>query len=129
LAFWLTGIINQSHYFIKPDYPRIIANEIKDKLDKEDIIFTTNYKHILYYLLNIELPTKYVHPSLLELGRHITATGINPSEEIEKIMMKKPAFIIIEDDFYMYGSAQKFKEDYQLYRIYEKDIFVYRRNK
>jgi len=122
----LTAIINQSYYLYTPDYPRQITRDLKNEIQGGDFIFTTNYLHIIYYLMDTDIPTKYVHPSLIILGKHITATGINPAYEIRQIMRRKPIFIIIKDSFYMYDSQKDFEKFYLPYKTYDEQVTVYR---
>jgi len=122
----LTGIVNQSFYFYTPDYPRIIAGKLKHEIQQGDLIFTTNYRHIIYYLLDTDIPSRYVHPSLLTLSNHIDATGINPAKEINRILLMKPEYIIIQDSFFMYDSEKMFRKYYTHYKTYNDNILVYK---
>jgi 4-amino-4-deoxy-L-arabinose transferase-like glycosyltransferase len=86
-------------YIFRKDIPREIAAYLKPKLKTEDVIYTGNYHHMLYYLLKKDSPTKYVHRSLLLREVHIKALDINVDEEFGKIMAEHPVYIITEKDY------------------------------
>lgn len=75
------------------DNPAVIANYLKDKIKDDDYIYVFDYQIVIYYLTKAKIPTKYVHVSLLIKDRAKVA-GIEPNEEIDNIMAKKPAYVI-----------------------------------
>ncbi len=127
LLLLLINIINQSHYLVKPDYPRIIANKLKNNISANETIYVSNYKHIIYYFLDLSPPGKYVHPSLLINGYHIKSIGVKPSLEIKKIMAKKPAYIIYKDRPFLYDSERYFRESYKRIETYNNNIYIHKK--
>ncbi len=75
------------------DSPAVVASYLKDRITDDDYIYVFNYEIILYYLTKAKIPTKYVHISLLTKDRS-TVAGINPEEELSKIIEKNPKYII-----------------------------------
>ncbi|MBW6460889.1 MAG: glycosyltransferase family 39 protein [Bacteroidales bacterium] len=86
-------------YVFHRDIPREIASYLKPKLQEADVIYTGNYHHIVYYLLKKESPTPYIHRSLLYDQDHIEALNIDTGAEFERIMQKRPVYIITKDVF------------------------------
>jgi 4-amino-4-deoxy-L-arabinose transferase-like glycosyltransferase len=82
-------------YVIRKDVPREIAAYLEPKVKAEDVIYTANYHHVIYYLLQKESPTKYVHRTLLLGPTHIKALDIDIDAEFRQIMAKRPVYIIV----------------------------------
>jgi len=115
-------------YVFRKDIPRAIATYLKPRLKPEDVIYTGNYHHIIYYLLQKDSPTKYVHRSLLLGDHHIKALNINADEEFRNIMSQRPVYIIVEKE-YPAGMMKEFiLENYQVEKEFEGKVFLYRRN-
>lgn len=88
-------IISFNNEVLKPDYPREVAVAIQQEMDSDDDIYVANYEQIVYYLLDLNSPTKYVHPNLLFTETH-KAFKIDVDQELERIMETSPEFVIIE---------------------------------
>lgn len=90
--------INIHKNWFQTDYPREVAEYLDDNMKPDETVFTGNYRHIIYYLLQQNSPTKYVHPTILttELGK---AFRVNSLNEIRKILAGKPSYVIIERSF------------------------------
>ncbi|MCK9400227.1 MAG: glycosyltransferase family 39 protein [Bacteroidales bacterium] len=115
-------------YFLRKDIPREIATYLKPKLKAEDVIYTGNYHHILYYLLKKDSPTKYTHRSLLLRDNHIKALNINADEEFRHIMAHWPVYIILEKE-YPAGIMKDFiKNNYSVEKDFSNGILLYRLN-
>ena len=116
-------------YFIRNDTPREVVQYLKPRLSEDDVIYTGNYHHIIYYLLQKDSPTPYVHRSLLLDKRHIKALNIDSEAEFEKIMDRNPAYILTQKE-YPAGPMKNYVRDYY---VLEKDfgqtIRLYRRIK
>jgi 4-amino-4-deoxy-L-arabinose transferase-like glycosyltransferase len=80
----------------KTDTPRQIAAYLRPRLQQEDVIYTGNHFHILYYLLEKDSPTPYVHSSLLNTPSHREALAIDLEKEFQRIAEKKPLYILIQ---------------------------------
>ena len=65
-AFIAVNIYFQwNDYHRKPDKPKEVAAFLNAHLRENDVIYTGNYHHIVYHLLDKDCPTPYVHRSLL----------------------------------------------------------------
>jgi len=95
LNVWL----QKKDYYDIIDCPRIVAGYIKDKMTKGDVIYTGNEQQIIYFLLNVSPPTKYIHRSLLFNKVHYNALGIDPNQEFQNILKKEPRFILERGGF------------------------------
>lgn len=95
------------------DKPRQVAEYLKNKMDKNEWVYLTDYKHIVYYLLERDSPTKYVHPSLLTNPDHARAFGIDGKKEIKEIIEKQPDWIVMYDfnKFVKGNIEEKYKQD------------------
>ena len=120
-------ISNGSQYlqlYKKSDPTKEIAALIQADIDAHDYIYT-NDKNILYFLCQANIPTKYVHTSLLYKDDLAAAYEINRKSEFEKIIETNPAYIVLREEVPQwqaiieesYHSAQQFAE-----------VTVYRRN-
>jgi 4-amino-4-deoxy-L-arabinose transferase-like glycosyltransferase len=100
LAILFLGIsLMKLEYYMREDIPEEIAEYLEPKLNEDDVIYTGNYHHIVYYLLKKDSPTKYVHRSLILKDKHIKALDINVDEEFRKIIALQPVYIIVEKDY------------------------------
>ncbi len=90
-------IISFNNEMMKRDYPREVAAKIRPELDPGEHIYVTNYEQIVYYLLDLESPTKYVHPNLIFTNTH-KAFNIDVDTELKRIMEASPEYIIVERD-------------------------------
>jgi hypothetical protein len=103
-----------------------VAAYLEPKLKADDIIYTGNYHHIIYYLLQKDSPTKYIHRSLLLGDHHIKALDINVNEEFRSIMAQKPVYILVEND-YPDGMMKDFiRDNYSLEKEFDKKVRLYR---
>jgi 4-amino-4-deoxy-L-arabinose transferase-like glycosyltransferase len=102
--------ISFNNEIMKRDYPREVAAMIKEELKPGESIYVSNYEQIVYYLLELDSPTKYVHPNLIFTDTH-KAFKINVDNELNKIMASSPHFIIVEKDNKKMGEllANKYK--------------------
>ena len=131
LAFLIAGtIIIQAITFnneiIDPDYPREIAELIEEDLKPGEQIYVSNYEHVIYYLLDLNTPTRFVHSVLLFSDYH-KAFNINAVREIQRIIAAKPAFIVVERKNELV--EKMIKENYRLIRRFrDNEIKLYKRN-
>ncbi len=111
-------------YADKPDYTRIISQEIKLDLDHKDVIYT-NDKNILYYLCDTDPPTKYIHTSLLFKPDLIKAYAIDTAEVFDQIKAHQPKYYIIHDQAPR-SLVEEIKKNYQHIKSYGKTIKLFR---
>lgn len=88
-------IIDFRSEVVKPDYEQEVADYLSQNMEKDDGLYVSNYSQIVYYLLGIDSPTKFVHPSLL-FTDNSKAFDINPNQEIKRIINTKPKFVIVK---------------------------------
>jgi len=103
---WVTGIgivtvvmsINIYDNWFRTDYPREVAEYLEENMEPGETVYTGNYRHIIYYLLRQNSPTKYVHPTILttDLGKAFRVNGL---QEIKKILARNPSYVIIEKSY------------------------------
>jgi len=124
LAFSLIKI----EYAIKNDTAMEIATYLKPRLQNEDIIYAGNYHHILYFLLKKDSPTKYIHRSLLLNHKHIKALNINTDKEFDEIIRKRPAYIVVENEYPNEKISHFIAENYRLDTTFDNRIFLYKRS-
>jgi 4-amino-4-deoxy-L-arabinose transferase-like glycosyltransferase len=113
----------------KPDTPRQIAGYLKSRLHTPDVFYAANHFHILYFLLQKDCPTPYVHPSLLTSPSHRQALRIDLQRELKRINDKKPAYIFIQEK----GRNQVdwlyplLNEHYVIEKVFSRNMLLYRR--
>jgi 4-amino-4-deoxy-L-arabinose transferase-like glycosyltransferase len=128
LAVVIIGIsLMKVEYMVRKDVPREIAAYLEKRMSKADVIYAGNYHHILYYLLEKDSPTKYIHRSLLLNKKHIRALDINVDEEFRKIISSQPVYIVVHKQ-YPDGMFKKFVDaNYRIEKEFEDSVFLYRR--
>lgn len=87
-------IISYRNEVAKPDKVQEVAEYISSQMEKGDKVYVSNYQQIIYYLLGIDCPTKYVHSNLLFSPTH-KAFGINPETEVKRILNSRPKYVVI----------------------------------
>ena len=90
--FYIRQVKGVGHWKITP--PERISNYLKKRINKTDYIYVVNYEPtLIYFLSGAKVPTKYpIHSQVLGLRfRSI----INPIRELDKVMLKKPKYLII----------------------------------
>lgn len=82
----LIGLGHFLRFRAKPDVPRQIEAYLRPRLGPDDRYFTPNGYQIAYYLLGRDVPTPYVHSSLLFYDHHVHAFGLDPLAEAERLL-------------------------------------------
>jgi hypothetical protein len=68
---------------------------LKPKLDKDDYIYVVDTQPIIYFLTGARIPTRYPFPPHLVITKSLpNISGINPLEELDRILAKQPRYII-----------------------------------
>lgn len=114
-------------YIDKPDYPREIAEFISPLIKKSDVIYTGNYHHVIYFLLDKNSPAKYVHRTLIRAEHHIKALQIDTDAEIERIIKAEPRFVINKGAVGYEKLRDYINENYILLKTFNKDLYIYER--
>ncbi len=90
-------VISFQNEVVKPDYEEEVANYLAKNLKKNERVYVSNYEQIVYYLLGINSPTKFVHSSLLYTDTS-KAFNINANNEIQRIINTKPKFVLVQQN-------------------------------
>lgn len=119
-------IVSLQNEVLQTDYNREIAKYLEDEMDDDDKVFVANYQQIIYYLLDIESPTKFIHSNLLFTDTH-KVFNINGEEEIKRIINTNPKFILIQRKNELV--EELIKDNYQLVAKFKNDqVLVYQLN-
>ena len=111
--------------FLAPDYAREVAKHIRKDFTETDKIYVGNYEQIIYYLLETDSPTKYVHSTLLFSPKH-TYLPVNREKEVERIIKGKPKYVLIQKQNALLESL--LAEDYFIdVSFRDNEIKVYKR--
>lgn len=96
----LAIVLMIAHYFsfvTKQDKLAILTKELSGILKPNDRIYTGNTYQLLYFTLDKESPTPYIHSTLLWNKEHRRALSLDVRKEAEKILYKKPEFMILSE--------------------------------
>lgn len=111
----------------KPDYPKMEAEYLNGRMEKEDRIFVMG-SHIVYFLCQKEAPLKYIHTSLMIRKDHVKTFMIDQAAEFQKIKELQPRFIVVEGDAYMTFTQlyleDMLKEHYKISKTWNSDQIV-----
>ncbi len=130
LAFLAVAVIyfQKLDYFDKTDFPREVAAYLNPKLSEGDVVYTGNYHHIVYFLLDKQSPTAYVHRSLLWDDKNVDALGINIEQETKNILAKAPKFVLLNGDVPDNILAQEIYKNYHQIHQFGDKIRLYEIN-
>lgn len=130
----ISGVVYNFHrqYIQKPDKLSDVYVYLKSTLASSDTMYvgTSGYQ-VLYYLLKKEVPTKYVHPSLLLNTERATRLGINYKNEFTKIYNKNITFIVIAGSTVIPHMTMNQRKNYRLTREFplnkSESVYIYKR--
>ena len=117
----------QRVYRHRPDVPREAAAYLRGRLEPQDLIYTANFDHILYHLLQRRSPTKYVHRSLLTNPKHLKTLALDPQREIAHILSQRPRFILTVGRYRHRALNEALRRDYQRVKTLRRRHFIYER--
>jgi hypothetical protein len=127
-VFIIVNVLFKKHdHFNKPDMPRTVASYLKTIMQPDDDLFTGNYDHILYFLLEKDSPTKYVHRTLLCYEHHQKTLQIDVPKEMNNIMNKKIDYIVMKGAYCFEPMNQYISDNYSVIRAFKDSINVYKR--
>jgi hypothetical protein len=116
-------IISFQNEVLKPDYEEEVSDYISKRIEKYDDVYVSNYQQIVYYLLEIESPSKYVHSNLM-FTENQKAFDVKGEDEIKRIISKKPRFVIIQQNNKLVENLIK-KDYHELKDFQNKRIKLY----
>ncbi len=108
-------VINYQNEVAKPDVEREVATYIKKEMKQGDKIYVSNYQQIIYYLVGIDSPTKFVHSNLLFTPTH-KAFKVNAGTEIGRILGMHPKFVLVQGKNDLI--QKKIQKDYRLLKTF-----------
>ncbi|NJC25471.1 hypothetical protein GGR27_000952 [Lewinella antarctica] len=82
----LIGVLHFVRYSGKDDQPVRVASYLRERLPPEETFFGLSGGQITYHLLERNVPTPYVHSSLLFLDQHIRAFQIDERKEAQRLL-------------------------------------------
>jgi 4-amino-4-deoxy-L-arabinose transferase-like glycosyltransferase len=118
-------IVQKKEYCDKPDYPKQVAEYLKPLLSDEDRIYTGNYQHVLYYLLEKDCPVRYVHRTILCDAGHLRMFDIDQGKELEGVLKGDFRFIIMQGPYCYEPMNVYIAENYRLIKTFDGDIYIY----
>jgi len=80
------------------DTPAKIADYLKPRISENDYLYTADFQPILYYLLDVKIPTKYIFPPIIDDVNFSKIAGIDGVSELKSILAKKPLYITLRKD-------------------------------
>lgn len=126
----LNIFFQKKDYYDKPDYPRLVAAFLKERLEPGDILYTGDYHHIVYHLTGMKSPTAYIHRSLIWDADNYEALGITADEAFDNIFLQKPRFVLVEKELKPDKPVYHYLlTSYTLIRNFDDKVLVYERVK
>lgn len=121
-------VLQKKDFYDEVDCPQETVNFLEKVVEDEDIIFTSNAQHIIYYLLDVSPPTKYIHQSLLFVDVHYETLGIDPTIELRTILNKQPRFILTRGAMENEVIRETLEKEYRfIHSLNDCSINVYQR--
>ncbi len=80
------------------DEPAAVAAYLRPNLDEDDYLYVADYQPILYYLLAVRAPTKFLFPPFLVDEQWSTVTGVDREGEMRAIFRKEPRYIVKSEE-------------------------------
>lgn len=78
-----------------PDPVRAVARAVRREIEPGEPIWVVNYHPAVYVLAKAGLATRFAFPDQL-VGRYWSVTGIDPNEEVERILSTNPQVIVVD---------------------------------
>ncbi len=74
---------------------RVVARAVRREIEPGEPIWVVNYHPAVYVLAKAGLATRFAFPDQL-VGRYWSVTGIDPNEEVERILSTNPQVIVVD---------------------------------
>ena len=71
-----------------------VAAYLRPKLGENDYLYVADYHPILYYLLPVRAPTRFLFPPFLVDEHWSTVTGVDREQEVRAIFLKRPRYVV-----------------------------------
>src|SRR5690606_31358367 len=111
---------NQAYFYIHEDTGRKVAAYLEPQLKEGEMIYAGKKMQVLYFLLDTDPPTKYVHPTLLTFASHVRTLRVDPDEEFDSILRQRPRFMVYAPPHPNRFFDGKVKEEYHVVQTYKK---------
>lgn len=127
--FLLITTLHALNFGRKEDAPAEIADFLRPRLEAGDRIYTGDFHQILYYLLDRDPPTAYVHGSLLFEESHQHALNIDLPAEAHAIMQLAPRYVLLYEQHKLTALTDSIDHYYQLVHTfpYARPVQLYER--
>lgn len=129
LLLFLAVTLMMAHYFsfvVKQDKVKVLTKELSEILAPADGLYTANSYQLLYFSLGKECPTPYTHSSLLWNKGHRRALGLDVKREVERILQKKPEYMLLSEPAQDSVLKSLFMEHYKFDRELSFGVNLYR---
>ncbi|NND31495.1 MAG: hypothetical protein HKN76_02810 [Saprospiraceae bacterium] len=122
LVVWLNQYIQIGR---KPDVPKMVYEEIVPNWDDNKRVYT-NYKNIIYYLLDTRSPTKFTHTSILFHEDLIASYQVDTEQEFQSIVDQKMDYYILKDQASPV-IENDIKQNFKLVKVFPENVILYTR--
>ncbi len=129
----VAGVLGISHYFRyqgKVDRPRLIADYLQDKLGPEDQFFSITSHQISYYLLQREVPTRFVHTPLMFHDNYVKAYDLDEVAEAERLLANPHLRYVIRhpgDQAFFTPLSERLLDEFMLVDSLDAQLYVFKR--
>lgn len=111
------------------DGPAILADYLQGRVKQEDYIYIVDYTTIIYHLVPAKIPTRYIFTEFLTRPQLSKVAGIDPIQELNNIINKKPIYIIKLKENPLKDKNNSFYEQLngylRKYYVFEKDFTLH----
>ena len=125
------GVVHYVRYEKKTDRPAMIADYFRDKLRPGEQYFCITIHQISYYLLGREVPTRFVHTSLMFYDHHVRAFQLDELAEAERLLANPNLRYLVRqpaDASFTTPLSERLLEEFSLVDSLNAGLYVYRRN-
>lgn len=96
-VFYLVVLfLNWNGHRNRPDKPQLVVDYVAPLLEEGDLVYPGDFHQIIYFLLDQEVLSPYVHSSLLFSESHIQTLEVDVAAEAARILAQEPRFILVE---------------------------------
>jgi 4-amino-4-deoxy-L-arabinose transferase-like glycosyltransferase len=97
--FLLVLVFSGVQYFYyekEGDEVLIVSDYLEQEYPSDAVIYTGDYHHILYHLLDKKPPNRYIHRTLLFTESHINTLQIDLKEEARYVLSAEPDVVLLK---------------------------------
>ncbi len=129
----LATVLGTLHFFRyrgKTDRPKMIAAYFEDKLGPGEQYFSITSHQISYYLLGREVPTRFVHTSLMFYDHHVSAFQLDELAEAERLLANPNLRYLVRhpgDESFNTPLTERLMEEFSLVDSLDAELYIYER--